>query len=221
MPPKFDIAETKRSVGAHKGHLTRIIDSCDKAADFLLVLGYPNAAAIKDAEESLARLKKKCDEIEEKYDLLSRHDPENESGYQSAMSDVFKVVEETKRTLLTALADIQKPRGAAAAAGAAAANPNPAGRTFKFQSGLLPERLNSDADPVMLRSFLQDFQSFYNLSNMSVLPIPDQQGICLKSLDSELREAIRPMIDDYTEIFGDASCANFLTEKFKNLYPLF
>ena len=221
MPPQVDIDATKRSITAHKGHLTRTVTAANRAAQYLQANPSPQARA--EADRVLVSLQTRYDTITGLYDTLITADGAHEVTYQAALdaidNDLFGPAQ---GVLMMAF------QAAPAAPLPAAAPPQQArGGTFKLQTGLKPSKLQKDADPVMVRAFIDEFKSFYNLSNMDVIAVADQQAIFYSCLTADLAVLVRdaPGLDRTSPVFsdqaGEVSCFSALNDRFQSLYPLF
>ena len=86
-----------------------------------------------------------------------------------------------------------------------------------------PEKLSFESKPEELRSWLEQFRTYYATSGMDSLTVHIQQSYFLQCLGKDLRSRMEETMDKgTTPIFGAAdSCVSMLQAIFLKRYPLF
>ena len=77
-----------------------------------------------------------------------------------------------------------------------------------------------DNNPMVFRSWSNQFKSFFNTSRLNLCEVQDQHAYLRTCLDPELEEKITDQLDDTTPVFGAGGCLEIITEKFNERYPL-
>ena len=100
-PATMDVEEMKAKIKAHKGHLTREINSLDNATVFCA--RNPSADARGEVEELLKRVKSQTNIIREFYDGLCDVDAANFDAYSKKLTKVQDRYEAVSQEALEAM----------------------------------------------------------------------------------------------------------------------
>ena len=214
-----EIVALKNSIRAHKGHFTRLVDAANRATRFMQ--GNISQLARQEAEKCFQDLKNKFETVQQLYKDLGAIDVAQAAQYITAAEVNDDEFQATREDLLTAL----RLAAPAPQVNAPGAQPNAARiPNFKAQSGVKPDKLQADADPLTYRAFVRAFDAFYRMSRMDTLAVVDQQAVLFQMFDRELEASVRQAVDENTPIFGPVdqiSCMSALADRFDEIYPLF
>ena len=96
-------------------------------------------------------------------------------------------------------------------------------RPPRLNSAMRPEKLSIESKPEELRSWLDQFRTYFATSGMDELTYAIQQSYFLQCLGKDLRGRVEETIDKgTTPVFGDGdSCISTLQAIFLKRYPLF
>ena len=103
------------------------------------------------------------------------------------------------------------------------AKPPSAGAVTKPDQELRPAKLQKDISMGELRDWQEQFQSYYNSSNLRQMTYLQQQGYLLSNLDTDICRHLRRVITATTPIFptpGSVSCFTLLTQYFAQRNPV-
>ena len=101
--------------------------------------------------------------------------------------------------------------------------PHGAGAVTKPDQELRPAKLQKDISMGELRDWQEQFQSYYNSSNLRQMTYLQQQGYLLSNLDTDISRHLRRVITATTPIFptpGSVSCFNLLSQYFAQRNPV-
>jgi hypothetical protein len=224
MPPKpnQDRLDTlaHKSRG-YKAHLTRLINSAKRAADFARTVP-PSSLLVTELESHIALINKAYINEDEALSALAREDtPEAFDEYVGKQEDEAERKDEAIQFLLETIARIDeeaRPQPVAPPVPAA-----PHAQVTKANEALKPKVLTRESTPVELHSWLEKFRAYYSTSRMNLASIPEQQAYFRICLDPYLDARLRDKIQETTPIFSqnEDSCIGFLEAEFLLKYPVF
>jgi hypothetical protein len=213
----------KRTIAAHKGHLTRELNAVIKLVQF--ARANPSPRVVKDMEDTLEGLRRHHKAVMEGYLELAvlTVDPADQVVQDKKMEVVETDFLQAVMDVQAALVAINMPAAPSVVAPPALSRGGAgAASQWKVQTALQPEKLTRESTPAEMRAWARKFRAFYSTSNLSRAQLEDQQAFFLSYLDLDLETTIRESIDVTTAIFGAKdSCREFLEQKFRVTYPLF
>ena len=218
-----EIEALKKTIGAHKGHFSRLEKALGAACQF--AEAFPSDNAGREVLEYLNKAKNRKHKILEGYtkmieefDLPKDKILDIEKKMEAAELAFVDVSQQGMKALdacnRAAVAAHAPPMGGGAAGGGG-------GDNVKIQSALKPDKLTRENSPVELRSWIRKFRAFYSMSKLEKASVPNQQAFLFQCIDLELETHLRQEIDDRTPIFGQDGCMDIIERRFMLSYPLF
>jgi hypothetical protein len=206
------VARSRASLAAYKGHLTRAETNFDRQAALVLA-AEPTTHAVAALETAYEEVNDRWKKVRAVFDDLFDADPDEADRYNRDRDEYEDKVTAVRAKFMEAhnrvFRRMSGPR-AAPAAGAAGGAPEAAAggqRGIREAKGLKPRELHYDDTHVTLRSWLEDFRAYYNGSKFEDGTDAERHAYFYACLDTKLAMRVRAAAVPTSAIFNTVGAA--------------
>jgi hypothetical protein len=194
IAPPQDIRRKIRSAAAHSGRITKLavaIDQLIRASNTL-----PSLTYVAEMEKHIDDVRHSQRDAIAIYGECADEDcEENWEAYTNKQADVEDRAAHAIGKATVGAARTHAALAAPPVAGAAGAAPAGAGNArVRPCEALRPDKLKRDDDPATLRTWMESFTAYFDMSALQEQPQNVQQQFFFSCLDSPLVEAIGPSL---------------------------
>ena len=159
--------QIERSIRAHRGALTKYIDTACNAATVL-----PTSKGAREIENLRLRMEEKIEEIKAGYDTLIEMQPDEERKYLEKKAGISDEAIQMHARILPALAKCPSE----ITVNRTHHGGNGTDPQTKIRESLKPDKLKLDFTPMEFRKWTAQVKTFFAASNLQYAPYQEQIG---------------------------------------------
>ena len=216
---KVTPAGLMRTLTGKKIWMTRYVNAADKLIKFIEEdTDVQTPETIASLQEKYEKARNQNEELMEVYKQLMEVDFDNFDQHNNAAEEANSRMEDLEKRIFQAFTRCRK------AASRPATVPPERGTagSSKVHGGLQPEKLERDARPAQLKTWIEKLKAFFAASNFQSRPATIQQAYFFACISDDLAVQIRNQVDDKMPVFSDTGeCVmDILVRRFEVAYPI-